>query len=205
MTSFADIQSRAVKLLDADIDTDQMVPARYLRTSESSGLGRYLFYDRRFDATGALRPDFPLNPPGYGGESILLAGDNFGCGSSREHAPWALADFGIRVIIAPSFADIFYNNCLKNGLLAVVIDRASHRRLCLQEGVLTVSLQRQTVEGADLVVAFRMEPFARFCLLQGLSQLDYIVRQTTSIASFEAQHRERLAPTSGLMMDGESS
>lgn len=205
MTLFADIQSRAVKLLDAGIDTDQMVPARYLRTAESSGLGRFLFYDRRFDATGAARPDFPLNPPGYHGESILLAGDNFGCGSSREHAPWALADFGIRAIIAPSFADIFYNNCLKNGLLAVVVDRDSHRRLCEQDGVLTVSLQRQTVEGSGLSARFRMEPFARFCLLRGLSQLDHIVRQTAKVARFEADHRERLLPISGLMMDGESS
>ena len=186
MKPFEDIISFGIKLLEEDVDTDQMVPARFLRTATSSGLGPFLFYDRRFGEDGVVRPDFPLNKPHYRGESILVAGANFGCGSSREHAPWALLDFGIRAVVAPSFADIFHSNCARNGLLAVTVSPADHQVLAQLDEVIIISLARQTISAGEFSAAFAFDPFARYCFLRGLSQLDYLVQQEAQIARFEA-------------------
>jgi 3-isopropylmalate/(R)-2-methylmalate dehydratase small subunit len=183
------ITSRTVVLPYTNIDTDQIIPARFLRTTVRSGLGGKLFHDWRYDSSGASRADFPLNQPAAANCEILVAGRNFGCGSSREHAPWALLDFGIRAVISTEIADIFSSNALKNGLLPIVIDAAHVDWLLAHPGAeLAIDLESSTVALPDGQIAtFQIERFARYCLLQGLDELGYLRSQERVIANFELQ------------------
>jgi len=187
-----------VPLRAENVDTDQIIPARYLTTVTREGLGEGLFADWRRHPDGSLREDFPLNQPQYRGATILIAGPNFGCGSSREHAPWAILDAGFRVVISPDFADIFYNNSLKNGLLLVKLPAETVNLLWdVVEEVpvtrITVDLQNQTVSLPDGQVAhFEIDPFRKTCLLQGVDDLGYLLAKEEMIAAYEAR-RERVA------------
>ncbi|MGC8668211.1 MAG: 3-isopropylmalate dehydratase small subunit [Chthonomonadales bacterium] len=176
----------------ANVDTDQIIPKQFLKLVERTGFGRYLFYDWRYHEDGSPRADFVLNEPGYQGASILVAGKNFGSGSSREHAPWALLDFGFRAILAPSFADIFYNNCLKNGLLPVVLPEDGIARILAKAKEkpgwrITVDLAACRVydEGA-LSFSFSMDEFQRRCLLEGLDEIALTLQHEAEIGRFEA-------------------
>lgn len=179
--------SKLAVLPAENIDTDQIIPARFLTTTERAGLGRHCFADWRYDANGAEHADFALHQPEFRGAGILLAGRNFGCGSSREHAPWALLDYGIRVVIATRIADIFRNNALKNGLLPVVVSEGEWNRLVtFAAREIAVDLDSQRVELPDgSTIAFEIEPFARQCLLRGVDQLGYLVGEAEAIAAFE--------------------
>jgi 3-isopropylmalate/(R)-2-methylmalate dehydratase small subunit len=190
-----DIVGNAIPLPRADVDTDQIMPKQFLKRIERSGFGPFTFFDWRKD------PDFVLNNPAYEGAPILVAGPNFGCGSSREHAPWGLEDMGIKAIIAPSFADIFRNNCAKIGLLTVVlpqddIDFLIARAEELPEGQIEVSLEQQTVSvaGTDWVRHFDVDPFVKHCLLEGLDDIGLTLQHDDAIAAFEAK-RSPLLPT----------
>jgi 3-isopropylmalate/(R)-2-methylmalate dehydratase small subunit len=175
----------------SDVDTDQIIPKQFLKRVERTGFGQFLFFDWRLDPEGRPVADFMLNQPRYREASILLARANFGCGSSREHAPWALADYGFRVVIAPSFADIFYNNCFKNGLLAIALDEATvdelFRRCAKQEGFsLTVDLEQQTISnGSSEPITFRIDPFRRESLLKGLDEISLTLQCEAEIRAFE--------------------
>lgn len=194
MEPFTRLTSRLVVLPLDNIDTDQIIPARFLKTTDKAGLGDNLFADWRYDAAGAPKPDFALNRPEAQGCQVLLAGDNFGCGSSREHAPWALAGFGFRAVISTSFADIFRNNALKNGLLPVAVDAATHRRLLDlaasdPAAQVTVDLASCTVTLPDGTTAtFPIDPFAQTCLLQGVDELGYLLKHEPQIAAYEQAH-----------------
>jgi 3-isopropylmalate/(R)-2-methylmalate dehydratase small subunit len=181
------ISSRTVLLPVENVDTDQIIPARFLKATSKIGLGKNLFADWRFDAAGQPKADFILNRPEALGAAILVAGDNFGCGSSREHAPWALHDYGFRAVISTSIADIFRNNALKNGLIPVVVDRAVHERLLAAPGDrVTISVEDQTLTLSDGTRAsFPIDPFARFCLLNGVDELEFLLAQEPAIAAFE--------------------
>ena len=185
------LQSRTAVLPDENIDTDRIIPARFLTTTVREGLGKLCFNDWRYLPDGSDNPDFPLNQPQSQGCSILVAGRNFGCGSSREHAPWALLDYGIQAVLCSEIADIFRNNALKNGLLAIVIAEAQHRWLLDNPGVeLTIDVQAQTItlpDGSN--VAFTLEPFARHCLLNGVDQLGFLLQHTDAIGNFEKQEK----------------
>jgi 3-isopropylmalate/(R)-2-methylmalate dehydratase small subunit len=191
MEALRQLDAVAVPLGRINVDTDQVVPALYLQKPRSADFGSFLFRDVRRDAQGALRPDFPLNDPAYAGARILVAGRNFGCGSSREHAVWALYDGGFRAVIASSFGDIFFGNSLKNGLLPVRLpeDRVNVLLDALRArpgAHVQVDLVAQTVRGPDgLESSFSIEPFARHCLLEGLDELDYTLSQRASIEAFE--------------------
>jgi 3-isopropylmalate/(R)-2-methylmalate dehydratase small subunit len=191
--TFETIQSRAVLLLHDDIDTDQIIPARFLKVTSREGLGVHLFQDWRYQADGAPVPDFPLNAPGAAEARVLIAGHNFGCGSSREHAPWALRDFGFRAVVAGSFADIFRSNALKNGLLPVELGREDHARLCAARQAdpalaVTVDLARQVVEWpGQAALSFPVDPFARHCLLEGVDELGYLLSFQREIEAYEAR------------------
>ncbi len=192
MNQFTKLTSRVVVLPVDNIDTDQIIPARFLKVTDKAGLGANLFADWRYAPDGSPRPDFVLNRPEAQGAQILLAGDNFGCGSSREHAPWALLGFGFRAVISTSFADIFRNNALKNGLLPVVVDSATHRALLdlLQEkpnAELTIDLATQTLSFLDRSVTFPIDPFSKNCLLNGVDELGYILSFEKEIAAYEAR------------------
>jgi 3-isopropylmalate/(R)-2-methylmalate dehydratase small subunit len=180
--------SRTVVLPIDNVDTDQIIPARFLKGTSKHGLGKQLFADWRYDAGGKPRPEFVLNRPEATGATVLVAGDNFGCGSSREHAPWALVDHGFRAVVSTMIADIFRNNALKNGLLPIVVDRAIHQRLVAAPGTtVTVSLEAQTLTLPDGTSAtFTIEPFARYCLLGGMDELDYLLAQDQAITAHEA-------------------
>jgi 3-isopropylmalate/(R)-2-methylmalate dehydratase small subunit len=173
------------------VDTDQIIPARFLKTTDKAGLGDNLFCDWRYDANGQPKPDFVLNRPEMKGRGVLLAGDNFGCGSSREHAPWALTGYGFKAVVSTSFADIFKNNSLKNGLLPIVVDADTHRRLfdllaAQPEARVTVDLRAQTLALPDgSSVHFPIDPFSRTCLLQGVDELGYLLGKEKEIAAFE--------------------
>jgi 3-isopropylmalate/(R)-2-methylmalate dehydratase small subunit len=172
-----------------NIDTDQIIPARFLKTISKDGLGAQLFYDWRYDASGEDKPDFVLNKPESKGAQILVAGDNFGCGSSREHAPWALLQFGFRAVVSTSFADIFRQNSLKNGLLPIVVPADVHATLLASPGAtVTVDLASQnlTLENGQKV-EFPIDEFSKHCLLEGVDELGYILKQEAAIAAFEAQ------------------
>lgn len=192
MAAFRTTTSRVVALLVNDIDTDQIIPARFLKGTSKTGLGTRLFNDWRYEADGSPKAGFVLNQPAAKGASVLLAGDNFGCGSSREHAPWALVDFGFRVIISTSFADIFKSNALKNGLLPVAVDAATHQRLAAlvakdPNAEVTVDLEASTVRLPDGASAtFPVDPFSRKCLLEGVDELGYLQALESRIAAFEA-------------------
>jgi len=183
----------AAPLDRANVDTDQIIPKQFLKRIERTGYGQFLFYDWRFTPAGEPKADFVLNQPGYAGASVLIAGRNFGCGSSREHAPWALADYGFRAVIAPSFADIFSNNCLKNGLLPVVLSEEEvgelTRRAATDSGYcLTVDLERCSVsDERGFQARFAIDEFRRHCLLDGLDDIGLSLQHEPDIAAFETQ------------------
>jgi 3-isopropylmalate/(R)-2-methylmalate dehydratase small subunit len=191
MATFTTLTARAVVLPVNDIDTDQIIPARFLKTTDKLGLGKSLFADWRYLADGAPRPDFVLNQPGAAGAQVLVAGDNFGCGSSREHAPWALTGFGFRAVVSTSFADIFKNNALKNGLVPVTVDAATHAELLAAlardpSATLTIDLQAQAIRlPGGREVRFPIDAFARTCLLEGVDELGYILKHEARIAAHE--------------------
>jgi 3-isopropylmalate/(R)-2-methylmalate dehydratase small subunit len=179
--------SPTVALLIDDVDTDQVIPARFLKGTSRSGWGEHLFADRRYDAQRRPRPDFPLNRPEAREARVLVAGRNFGCGSSREHAVWALQGFGFRAVVALSFADIFRGNALKNGLLPVAVDPPAHARLVAAPGSeVTVDLAAQTLTLADGTTArFPIDPFARYCLMNGIDELQFLLGQVEAVAAYE--------------------
>jgi 3-isopropylmalate/(R)-2-methylmalate dehydratase small subunit len=182
------ITSRTVTFPVDNIDTDQIIPARFLKTISKAGLGDQLFYDWRYDASGAPKPDFILNTDAAKGAQILVAGDNFGCGSSREHAPWALTQFGFKAVISTSFADIFKGNSLKNGLLPIVVPAAIHATLIKSPGAtVKIDLASQTLTMPDgTSVEFPIDAFSKHCLLEGVDELGYILKQDAAIAAYEA-------------------
>lgn len=186
---FTTLTSKPIILPVDNVDTDQIIPARFLTTTTREGLGTHLFEDWRYSEDGAPRPDFILNNSAATGRTILVAGDNFGCGSSREHAAWALADFGFRVIISTSFADIFRNNALKNGLLPLCVDGETHSRILdAPDDPVTINLETQTVRvGNEAPVSFEIEAFARYCLLTGLDELGFLLARQNDIEHFEAR------------------
>jgi len=179
--------ARTVVLPIENVDTDQIIPARFLKATSKAGLGKSLFADWRFDPQGNPRADFVLNKPEAQGAAILVAGDTFGCGSSREHAPWALIDYGFRAVVSTSIADIFRNNALKNGLLPIVVDRVLHGRLVAERGAeVTISLEQQTLTLPDGTSAtFPIDSFARYCLMGGIDELGFLVQQEEAIARYE--------------------
>jgi len=181
------IRSRTVVLPQSDIDTDQIVPARFLTTTTRKGLGKALFADWRYDSTGKTISDFPLNRPEAEGCGILVAGHNFGCGSSREHAPWALLDFGIQAVVSTGIADIFRNNSLKNGLVPVIVDAGTHAWLIANPGAeIEVDVgQRRLVLPDGRSVEFPLDGFSRYCLMNGVDQLGYLLNQSDAITAFE--------------------
>lgn len=174
-----------------NVDTDQIIPKQFLKRIERSGFGQFLFYDWRFNSDGSLNPEFELNQPGVKGASILLARANFGCGSSREHAPWALHDYGFRSIIAPSFADIFYNNCFKNGMLPVQLSEAQVERIFQTAAEnpgyeMTIDLQRQIIsDDCGNKFSFAVDPFRRECLLKGLDDIGLTLQHEDAISRYE--------------------
>jgi 3-isopropylmalate/(R)-2-methylmalate dehydratase small subunit len=186
-----------------NVDTDQMVPKQFLKWVTREGYGRVLFYDWRYKDGEVPNPDFVLNRPRYKGASVLLARANFGCGSSREHAPWAILDYGIHAIIAPSFADIFYNNCFKNGILPVTLPDAHvdelFRKTEQAEGYrVTVDLEIQTVtDGTGLKISFQVDPFRRDCLLNGWDDIGLTLRHEDRITTYEKQHQPRAVAYEG--------
>lgn len=190
---FENIQSRMVPMPQRNIDTDQIIPARFLKTISKEGLGDNLFCDWRYDAAGKPKPDFILNQPRAKGAQVLLAGDNFGCGSSREHAPWALAQFGFGALISTSFADIFRANALKNGLLPVIVPADVHAELFDvvskdPNAEVRIDLQHQTLTTpSGRQVEFPVDGFAKHCLLEGVDELGYTLQHEAEIAAFEAR------------------
>ncbi|MBI2193230.1 MAG: 3-isopropylmalate dehydratase small subunit [Planctomycetes bacterium] len=195
MQSFTTHTGLVAPLDRLNVDTDQIIPKQFLKRIERSGFGQFLFYDWRALPDGRPNPDFELNLPRYQGASILLARDNFGCGSSREHAPWAIRDFGFRAILAPSFADIFYNNCFKNGLLPIRLpaDQVDDlfRRCVAEPGFqLTVDLERAAIsDGRGLDFRFPIDPYRRECLLNGLDEIGLTLQHEARIAAYESARR----------------
>jgi 3-isopropylmalate/(R)-2-methylmalate dehydratase small subunit len=192
MQPFTTLTSTVVPLANENVDTDQIIPARFLKTTTKEGLGNNLFADWRYGPDGTSKPDFILNRPEGQGRAILLAGDNFGCGSSREHAPWALTDFGFRAVISTSFADIFRSNSLKNGLVPIIVDAETHAQLfsLLEEEpgtTLTVDLASQTLNLPDgRRVEFPIDAFSKSCLLRGVDPLGYLLAQEPAVEAYEA-------------------
>ena len=191
MAQFTTLTSRMISLPVNDIDTDQIIPARFLKATDKNGMGDNLFADWRYHADGSPKADFILNKPEATGCQILLAGDNFGCGSSREHAPWALTGYGFRAVISTSFADIFRNNALKNGLLPIVVDEETHKLLLdladeAPRAELTIDLASQTLSYPGGDITFPIDPFNKTCLLNGVDELGYILGFEKEIAEFEA-------------------
>ena len=189
-TKTVTIESKTVALPIENIDTDQIIPARFLKTTSMEGLGENLFLDWRYLPDGSPNPDFALNKPSAKGAEILIAGDNFGCGSSREHAPWALKQYGFKAIISTSFADIFKGNALKNGLLPIIMPPDIHAELLKWPGiVLKIDLATQTVTLAGgRTVEFPIDPFAKQCLIEGVDELGYMLNQQPAIAAYESKH-----------------
>ena len=193
MDKFTTLTGVAAPLPQINVDTDMIIPKQFLKTIQRTGLGKNLFDEMRYDETGAEKPDFVLNQPAYRNAEILVAGDNFGCGSSREHAPWALLDFGIRCVIAPSFADIFYNNCFKNGILPIALPQEAVEVLMqdAEKGAnarMTIDLEAQTVTTSDgTAFAFEVDAFKKRCLLEGLDDIGLTMEKAASIDTFEAQ------------------
>ena len=189
MQKFDKLTGPAAPLNMVNVDTDAIIPKQFLKTIQRTGLGKYLFNDLRFTPEGAEKPDFVLNKPAYRHAQILVAGENFGCGSSREHAPWSLLDFGIRCVIAPSYADIFYNNCFKNGMLPLVLpqDQVEELMKDAEAGLeLTINLQKQTVTGGNRKeYKFEIDPFRKKCLLNGLDDIGLTLEKETTISTFE--------------------
>src|SRR5512138_3474913 len=181
------IETRSVVIPRENIDTDQIIPGRFLKVTDKKGLGKALFSDWRYRADGAPNPDFVLNRPEAQGARVLVAGDNFGCGSSREHAPWALVDYGFQAVISTRIADIFRSNALKNGLVPVVVDPQSHARLLAAPGAeVSIDLESRTVTlPGGGTASFTIDAFARYCLMNGVDELGYLLSQDAAIAAFE--------------------
>jgi len=195
MEKFTKLTGVAAPLEMINVDTDMIIPKQFLKTIKRTGLGASLFYEMRYDDDGAERPDFVLNRPAYRNAKILIAGDNFGCGSSREHAPWALLDFGIRCVIAPSFADIFYNNCFKNGILPIVVTQVQADALLDEakrgaNATFTIDLETQEIDTSDgRTITFEIDPFRKRCLLGGLDEIALTLHKTAEINFFEAEQK----------------
>ncbi len=194
MEPFVKIKGLVATLDRVNVDTDQIIPKQFLKRIERTGYGQFLFYDWRLNEDGSPKPDFELNAPQFKGASILLTRDNFGCGSSREHAPWALLDYGFRSILAPSFADIFYNNCFKNGMLPVRLPQDQISELFEWVGTnsgaqLTVDLESQTLSGDSMEYPFEVDPFRRDCLLKGLNDIDLTLQYEEQIREYESKNR----------------
>ncbi|HHL22821.1 MAG TPA: 3-isopropylmalate dehydratase small subunit [Aliiroseovarius sp.] len=196
MDKFDKLTGVAAPMPLVNIDTDMIIPKQFLKTIKRSGLGVHLFDEMRYLDDGSENPDFVLNKPAWRGAQILIAGDNFGCGSSREHAPWALLDFGIRCIISTSFADIFYNNCFKNGILPIVLPQAQVDKLMddAERGanaVITVDLEAQEIRGPDGgVIRFEIDPFRKHCLLNGLDDISLTMEKAKFIENFETRMKQ---------------
>jgi 3-isopropylmalate/(R)-2-methylmalate dehydratase small subunit len=194
MTPFSRLDGRAAPLAIANLDTDQIIPKQFLKTVDREGLGKGLFFDLRFDEAGNEKPAFVLNRPAYAGANLLIAGDNFGCGSSREHAPWALLDFGVRCVIAPSFADIFYNNCFQNGLLPIALPEDQVRALMDEakggNHLFSVDLEAQTVTApSGARFGFEIDPARKQKLLKGLDAVGESLQHAAAIDAFEERRR----------------
>ncbi|MEJ2600389.1 MAG: 3-isopropylmalate dehydratase small subunit [Anaerolineales bacterium] len=195
MQAFTTLTSRVIPLTKNDVDTDQIIPARYLKVTDKNGLAEGLFYGWRYQADGKPDPTFPLNRPEYQDAHVLLAGDNFGCGSSREHAPWALLGWGIQAVIGTSFADIFRNNSLKNGLLPVIVDTTTHTELCEIVAadptfMVHIDLEQQALSwGSGHSVNFPIDAFSKTCLLEGVDQLGYLLKYESQITAFEQNYQ----------------
>ncbi|MBX3531502.1 MAG: 3-isopropylmalate dehydratase small subunit [Rhizobiaceae bacterium] len=196
MDKFTTLTGVAAALPIVNVDTDMIIPKDYLKTIKRTGLGKGLFAEMRYDDKGNENPDFVLNKPAYRGAQILVAGDNFGCGSSREHAPWALLDFGIRCVISTSFADIFYNNCFKNGILPITVSPEDLDKLMDDasrgsNSTLTVDLENNEIRGPDGgTVKFEIDGFRRHCLLNGLDDIGLTMEKSSAIGSFEKKNAE---------------
>jgi 3-isopropylmalate/(R)-2-methylmalate dehydratase small subunit len=197
MDKFTVLTGVAAPLRIVNVDTDMIIPKQYLKTIKRTGLGAGLFAEMRFHEDGSENPDFVLNRPAYRNAQILVAGDNFGCGSSREHAPWALLDFGIRCVIATSFADIFYNNCFKNGILPITVSPEDLEKLFDDAGrganaTLTIDLDKQEIRGPDGGrIGFEIDPFRKHCLMNGLDDIGLTLEKGTAIDTFERKLAER--------------
>ena len=195
MEKFTKLTGVAAPLPMINVDTDMIIPKQFLKTIKRTGLGTSLFFDMRYDDAGAENPDFVLNRSAYRQSKILVAGENFGCGSSREHAPWALLDFGIRCVVAPSFADIFYNNCFKNGILPIALPKEDIDKLMddAERGAnatLTIDLEKQEITGPDGgCIRFELDPFRKHCLLEGLDEIGLTLQKAESITSFEEKQK----------------
>lgn len=187
MPAIKRIKSRTVVMPTRDIDTDQIIPARFLTATSRDGFGEHLFHDLRFRNDGSEEPNFPLNEPAAADCQVLVAGNNFGCGSSREHAPWALLDYGIKAVISTEIADIFRNNSLKNGLLPIVVDHDTHQWLLQNPGVLVdIDIAACTLTLPDgKAVEYPIDEFARYCLIEGIDQLGFLRQQSNEIDAFE--------------------
>jgi 3-isopropylmalate/(R)-2-methylmalate dehydratase small subunit len=191
MEKFTSLTGVAAPLEITNVDTDMIIPKQYLKTIKRTGLGQGLFAELRYHDDGSENPDFVLNKPAYRNAKILVAEDNFGCGSSREHAPWALLDFGIRCVISTSFADIFYNNCFKNGILPVIVSRADLAKLMDDarrgaNATLSVDLEAQEIRGPDGgVIRFDVDPFRKHCLMNGLDDIGLTLEKSAHIEAFE--------------------
>ena len=191
MDKFTTLTGVAAPLPMRNVDTDMIIPKQFLKTIKRTGLGQSLFFEMRYDEAGNEVPDFVLNKPAYRKAQILIAGENFGCGSSREHAPWALLDFGIRCVISTSFADIFYNNCFKNGILPIIVSQDNLDKLMDDasrgsNAVLTVDLEAQEITGPDGgKISFEIDAFKRHCLLNGLDDIGLTLEKASSISTFE--------------------
>ncbi|MGN6550146.1 MAG: 3-isopropylmalate dehydratase small subunit [Pararhizobium sp.] len=196
MEKFVKLTGVAAPLPVVNVDTDMIIPKDYLKTIKRTGLGKGLFAEHRYNDDGSENPDFVLNKPAYRNARIIVAGDNFGCGSSREHAPWALADFGIRCVISTSFADIFYNNCFKNGLLPITVSPEDLDKLMDDAGrganaTLTVDLEKQEIHGPDGgVVRFEIDAFRKHCLLNGLDDIGLTLEKAPKIDGYESRLAE---------------
>lgn len=190
MTAFAALKSRSVVLRETNIDTDQIIPARFLSTTERTGLGKHAFNDWRWQADGSANPEFAFNQPHNQGRSILLAGRNFGCGSSREHAPWALTDLGLRAIVSSEIADIFRNNSLKNGLLPIVLAEDDVQALMRRpDDELTVDIAARELRTPDgHSYGFPLDSFAQTCLIEGVDEMGYLLARDAEIGRYEAAH-----------------
>ena len=188
MEAFKKLNGIVASLPQVNIDTDPIIPKQFLKTIDRAGLGQYLFYDKRYDEDNNLNKDFVLNKEPWTKSSVIVAGDNFGCGSSREHAPWALLDFGIKSIISTSFADIFYNNCFKNGILPIIVDESTRDEISMlaSEGQnISINLEDQNIIIHNKVFNFEIDPYRKECLLKGLDDIGITLENENSISNYE--------------------
>ena len=196
MEKFTLLQSISAPLDLVNIDTDMIIPKQFLKTIKRTGLGKNLFHEMRYDLTEQKIPNFILNQPAYQNSQILITGKNFGCGSSREHAPWALLDFGIKCIIAPSFADIFYNNCFKNGILPLALPETDVAELMQlahnKDNLVSVDLPKQEVRAGNKIYKFEIDNFKKTCLLEGLDDIGLTLQKESKINEFEIQNQQKL-------------